>query len=122
MEKALKITQGYFPLAHCQDEWLVFNYLQNSLPSLSFVFLHSTLVLMASDGIMFRKEFEVQKVRGYYYIIMAIMSLWLLLNDIIISSEFLTLNSFLYIIPSEAINTRVLWRKTNESDGKEFCK
>ena len=69
MEKALKIAQGYFPLAHCQDEWLVFNYLQSSLPSLSFVFLHGTLVLIASDGIMYRKEFKVQKVRGYYYII-----------------------------------------------------
>ena len=40
---------------------MVFNYLQNSLPSLSFVFLHSTLVLMASDGIMYRKEFKVRK-------------------------------------------------------------
>ena len=39
----------------------VFNYLQSSLPSLSFVFLHSTLVLMASDGIMYRKEFKVRK-------------------------------------------------------------
>lgn len=71
MEKALKLAQGDFPLEPCQHEWLVFNYLQTSLPSLLFVFLHSTLMLMASDGIMYiGKELKEQKEE-------IIVSLWL---------------------------------------------